>query len=201
MGEVIWLAVSVALFAVGISLVLRGTSKSWRMAGVAYAVGAVGLGIHSVFNVTGALDPPLDYPEVDIAVWFGLIGFFSIAAAMLLTLIALGQAGRRRFLIVFAATTLVVGTYQFWTSNWAARTGTAADRCYDTGHDSGPNSRIERMPPGVRCSHGATEVFVAPDAICWLALFGWTAFDSLLLTFPITGVAWAARRRPMLRPA
>jgi hypothetical protein len=153
----------------------------------------------------------------DVAIWSATLGFFSLAGAMLVTLIALGAGGRRRFLLAFAATTLTIGVYQFWTSNWAARTGPATDRCISTGH-YGPG-RIERTPPGVHCvrgdrfvSHpgpGNTElieprggdVFVPADAICWLALVGWSTSYGLLASFPLMGVAWVTRRRPITRPA
>jgi hypothetical protein len=91
----------------------------------------------------------------DIALWGLTLGFFSFAGALLMTLVALRAGGRRRFLMVFAATTLVIGVYQFWMSNWAARTASATDRCISTGHYG--HGRIERIPPGVRGSRGGRE--------------------------------------------
>jgi hypothetical protein len=87
----------------------------------------------------------------------------------------------------------VVGTYQFWTSNWAARFGDVPTRCVDTGHAFRPPGRVQRIPPGVRCYddvalvHSKTvpkkTVLVPPDAICWLALLGWSLYYSFAMSF------------------
>jgi hypothetical protein len=193
---------AVALGAIAVVMIARATSRAWLIAGWAYFVGGVCAGVSWViFLLTDPFDPPVDFTAAGVATWFGAVGFFAIAVAMAATLVAIGRAGRRRFVVVFAAATLAIGTYEFWTSNWAARTASATDRCIDTGHDFGPRTRIQRMPPGVICDERGHEVFVPADGICWLALAGWSVFWSLLASYPIMGLGWALRRRPRLRPA
>ena len=203
MENIFWTAVSAAQAAIGITLVLRGRTRSWRLAGFAYALGGACNFVYSVIYLAGAFDPPIDFTAVDVAVLFGVVGFFATAGAMVATLVAIGRTGRRRFLVVFAASLLTIGTYEFWTSNWAARTGAPADRCVATGHQSfgSTTPRIERVPPGVWCPEQRSEVFVPADAICWLALVGWSTFWALLATYTIMGAGWALRRRPTLRAA
>jgi hypothetical protein len=216
MGDVIWTAPWIAVALIGGLIMVRGKSVSWRLAGVAYALTGIGTGTYVVVTLTSTYEPPFDSSTLEVAVWFALGGFFAGIAAVPLTLIALGRGGRRQFALVFAAATLTIGVYEFWTSNWAARTADATTRCIDTGH-YGPG-RIQRIPPGVHCVKGdrfitherggrkfiapaGGDVFVAVDAICWLALVGWSTFYGLLATFPLMGLAWAARRRPILKPA
>ena len=81
--------------------------------------------------------------------------------------------------------------YQFWTTNWVARFGDAAPWCAEAGHALAPGT-IDRIPPRVRCRDG----FALADGISWLALGGWSLFYGFALSFPIMGVAWAARRMP-----
>jgi hypothetical protein len=200
--NVIWAVSSAALAVVGVAVMLRGTSRAWLIAGSAYFVGGVGSTVSAAIYLTDPYDPPIDFAAADIAAWAGLVGFLAIAAAMVATLVAVGRAGRRRFVTVFAAMTLTIGTYEFWTSNWAARTATARDRCIATGHVFGPEKpRIQRVAPGVWCPDPGGEVFVPADGICWLALAGWSIFWALLASFPVLGLGWAARRRPRLRLA
>jgi hypothetical protein len=194
MGTIIWEALWAVAFFVGIGLASRGTSRSWRIAGAAYVLGGVGFGTYFAIDLTGALDPPVDHPAVDIAAWFAVAGFLSVVVAMPMTLVALGRTGRRRFAALFAAATLAIGTYEFWTSNWAARTGSPAGRCADARQETGPGARIQRVPPGVWCPGANGEVFVEADAICWLALAGWSVFWSLMTSFPLMGLGWASRR-------
>jgi hypothetical protein len=202
MVEIFWIAVWTALAAVGVVVLARGRSRAWLIAGAAYLVSGIGLGVGTaVVAVTDAYGPPIDFTAVDVAVAFWIVGLVAVFAAMVATLVAIGRSGRRRFVIVFAATTLVVGTYEFWTSNWAARTAGATQRCADTQIALPSAARIQRVPPGVQCSYDDGDVFVAADGICWLALAGWSIFWALLASYPIMGVGWAVRRRPVLRPA
>jgi hypothetical protein len=201
MEEIAWIVVSIAVAAIGVAVVVRAGSRAWLIAGLAYALGGLGYGVYWGIYLTGAFDPPIAFTAVDVAVWFGVVGFLAIAVAMVATLVAVGRAGRRRFVVVFAAATLAIGTYEFWTSNWAARTASATDRCVATGHEFGPRTRIQRMPPGVICDERGNETFVPADGICWLALAGWSIFWALLASYPIIGLGWALRQRPTLRPA
>jgi hypothetical protein len=128
-----------------------------------------------------------------VAAWLAWVGFISITAAAALTLVAMGRRGRRRFLVVFAAATLVIGTYQFWTTNWVARFGDTATYCDDAGHALQPGAS-KRIPPGVECAGG----FVDADGISWLALGGWSLFYGFAAAFPVMGLAWLIRQRPAL---
>jgi hypothetical protein len=199
--DVIWIAVFAALTGTGVAIAVTARTRLWTAAGLAFALGGLGYGTWAVFRLSGVFDPPAYGAAADVATWFGVAGALSIFAGMLVTLVALGQTGRRRFLVVFAAATLAVGMYEFWTSNWAARTGDVATRCSNTGHDFNSRSSIQRMPPGVRCLDGSRQVFVPADAICWLALAGWSLFFAFVLSFPVLGMGWVVRRWPMLRPA
>ena len=183
---------------VGIAMMFARGSRVWVAAGLAYAIGGVGFQTYYVIGLTGAFEAPLNNTAANVAVWFAAVGFISLLIAAVLTLVGIGRDGRHRFLIVFAAVTLTTATYMFWTSNWAARTGDVASRCFDTGYGVGPNAGIERIPPGVRCFDGTREVFVPADAICWLALVGWSLFYGFALSFPVYGLAWLAERRTML---
>src|SRR3954471_21743445 len=115
MGDVIWIAVYAAVTAIGVAIAVTARSRVWIMAGLAFAVGGLGYGAYWIFSLAGALEPPADSAPADVAIWFAVAGVLSIFTGMTLTLIALGRTGRRRFLVVFAAATLVVGTYEFWT--------------------------------------------------------------------------------------
>jgi hypothetical protein len=202
MDEVIWAAVFVAVAGTGIAIALARRSRTWILAGIAFALGGIGIAGYALIP-----DPPLG-TAVDVGGWFALVGFFSLLIATALTLVAIGSRGRRRFVVLLAATSLVVGTYLFWTSNWPARFGDVPTRCADTDHDLGPNGGVQRIPPGVRCFDGIAQtssrpmpteaVFVPADAICWLALLGWSVFYSFVASYPLMGMAWLFRRRPAL---
>jgi hypothetical protein len=202
MGNSIWVGAFAAIALIGTTLAIRGSSRSWRVAGGLYAVGGMLFLLYYVVCLAGGYEPPADGAIGDAAEWGYTIGVFAILAATMSTLIALGRPGRRRFVVVFAAATITTAVVLFWTSNWAARMTDPATRCSDTAHDWRPGwDRIERVPPGARCSDQGREVFVPADAISWLALGGWSAYYAFLATFPLMGLVWAARRRPILRPA
>jgi hypothetical protein len=200
MSTAVWIAAFAALAATGVAIAVRARSQLWIVAGIAFALGGLGYETWYVVCLAGGLDPPADGAAADVAIWFALAGSLSILTGMVLALLALGREGRRRFLVVFAAALLVVGTYEFWTSNWAARTADAQWRCENSGHYFTDQATIQRLPPGVHCVEGTRDVFVAADAICWLALVGWSAFYAFVFSFPLLGMDWAARRRLALRP-
>jgi hypothetical protein len=155
--------------------------RMWILAGTAWVVG----GISSVLYLVA-------YPD-DGATRFGTVGFFALLCAAPLTLIAIGRRGRRRFVIVFAAATLAIATYQFWTTNWPSRYGETATWCSDN-HDAHAPGRVERIPPGVHCENG----FIPADGLSWVALGGWSLFYGFALSFPVMAVLWAARQRPTI---
>jgi hypothetical protein len=196
MVDAIWTAVFIGVAGIGAALLVVRRSRMWMAAGLAYVLGGIGYATHSAIHLAGAFEPPFDSAAVDVAVWFGVIGFFALLAGALLTLIAIGRRGRRRFLVAFAAATLAIATYQFWTTNWVARFGQAEDRCFDSGHFAS-RANIQRVPPGVRCFDRGNEVFVAADGISWLALAGWSVFYGFVASFPLMGLAWAVRQRPL----
>jgi hypothetical protein len=202
MSPVVWLAVFGATALVGVALAVRGSSRSWRIAGVAFALGGAAVLPYALICLVQGWDGFYRSSAGDAALTAATVGFVAIFAGLVFTLIALGRLGRRRFLVVFAALTLAIGVLQFWTSNWTARMGDVPTHCSDRGHDFRPGlDRIERMPPGVRCADGRVEVLVPPDALSWLALAGWSVYYAFLATFPLMALAWAARRRPTLRLA
>jgi hypothetical protein len=186
-----WTAVFATVAGIGIAIAAGRRSRAWILTGIAYTIGGIGYAMYFIV----VPDPPVG-TAADIGVWFGIGGFLFLFAATVLTLVAIGRRGRHRFLVLFAAATLVVATYEFWTSNWAARTGDVPTRCVNTGHNFGPRSSIQRVPPGVRCSDPAGQVFVPADAICWLALAGWSVFYGFVVSFPLMGLTWVVRRRP-----
>jgi hypothetical protein len=177
-------------------------------AGAAYAFGGIGFLVSRILVVLGAFDPPFDDSADEVAAWFGGIGFLMLVAAATLTLLAMGRRGRRPFLVVLAATTLTIATYQFWTTNWVVRFGDVATYCSDAGYAPARDLSIQRLPPGVRCSEwvwrrgeeyarAGDEVFVPADGISWLALGGFSLFYGFAASFPIMGLAWLARRLPL----
>jgi transposase InsO family protein len=149
------------------------------------------------FLTIAVLSTAYDRPgtATDLAVWCGGLGFMALLAGAILTLIALGRRGRHQFLLVLAVTTLTIATYEFWTSNWAARYGDVSDRCFYAA--LAPGAGVQRVPPGVRCIDpgDGEEVFVPADAICWLALGGWSLVYGFAASFPVMAIGWAARRR------
>jgi hypothetical protein len=199
MEKVLWTAVFVVVAATGIAIAVGHRSRTWTAAGIALALGGTGIAFYDAFLP----DPPTG-TMTDIAGWAAVLGFFCLVIASALILVAIGSSGRRRFLVVLASTTLVVGTYQFWTTNWTARFGDVATRCADTGHALLPG-RVQRIPPGVRCYdevalvHGRTvprkAVLVRPDAICWLALGGSSLLYAFVISFPLMGLGWLLQRR------
>jgi hypothetical protein len=194
MLEVTWIAVFLVVTAVGIAMVVRRRTRIWVAAGIGYGLGGTGF----VTSLTIAvLSTAYDRPgtATDLAVWFGGLGFMALLAGAILTLIALGRRGRHQFLLVLAVTTLTIATYEFWTSNWAARYGDVSDRCFYAA--LAPGAGVQRVPPGVRCSDPGSgeEVFVPADGICWLALGGWSLFYGFVASFPLMALGWAARRR------
>ena len=204
MIDVVWLAAWVAVTVAGAVIVRTGRSRLWVAAGIAYILGGIGATTYAAAEVTGAIDRPAQGSADDVAVWFAPPGFLALLVATVLTLVAIGPRGRRRFLILFAAGTLAVATYQFWTTNWVVRFGDVASYCFDAGY--APAERgIQRVPPGAYCSEPAIplrdEVFVPADGISWLALGGSSAFYGFAASFPLMGFAWVARRRPALAPA
>jgi hypothetical protein len=196
MIDAIWTTVFIGVAAIGAALLVARRSRIWSAAGLAYVLGGIGFGTYNAIWLVGAFEPPFDSTAVDVAAWFAVPGFFALLAATLLTLIAIGRRGRRRFLVVFAAATLAIATYQFWTANWAARFGQAEARCFDTQHFAS-RANIQRVPPGVACFDRGNEVFVAADGISWLALAGWSVFYGFVASFPLMGLAWAVRQRPL----
>ena len=202
MEKAVWTAAFVAVAATGIAIVAARRSRTWIAIGILLALGGLGIAFYSAFLP----DPPVG-KSADIAVWADVLGFFCLVGAGALTLIAIGSQGRRRFLVVLAATTLAVGTYQFWTSNWAARFGDVQTQCLNTGHAGLPGS-VQRVPPGVHCYEdialaGPKTVprkvdFVPADAISWLALLGFSAYYACALTFTLMGAGWLLRRRSAL---
>jgi hypothetical protein len=196
MVDVIWLGVWVAVTASGIAIIAGRWSRTWVAAGIGCVLGGVGFSVAWASSLLGAFDPPAEGNADEVAAWFGGLGFLFLVAAAVLTLIAIGRRGRRRFLIVWAAATLAIATYQFWTTNWPARYADTATWCSDTGHEFAPG-HVQRIPPGVQCADG----FASADGISWLALGGWSLFYGFVVSFPIMGLAWAARRlRPPYRP-
>jgi hypothetical protein len=203
MGEVGWTGVFTAVAVLGVVIAVARRSRTWLSAGIAFALGGIGYAGYYVI---------VPYPPVgtaaDVGVWFGVVGFFFLVAATILTLVAMGPHGRRRFLVILAVATLAVGTYLFWTSNWAARFADVPSRCIDTGHHFGPRDGVQRIPPGVRCFNRIAqtrsgpmpteEVWVQADAVSWLALAGWSVVCGFVMSFPLMGLAWPVRRRPAL---
>ena len=202
MSAAVWIAVFGATALVGATLAVRGSSRSWRIAGVAFALGGAAFVPYGVICLTQGWNGFYRSSAGDAAITAATVGLVAIFAALVFTLVALGRSGRRRFLVVFAALTLAIGVVQFWTASWAARMGDVPTRCSDTGHDFRPGQdRIERIPPGVRCADGPVELLVPPDALSWLALVGWSAYYAFVASFPLMALAWAVRRRPVLRLA
>jgi hypothetical protein len=189
MGEAIWTTVLVGVAVIGVLMVVRGESRAWRVAGVAYGLGGLGFAVGLVL-----MPHPTVGTAADVAAWAEVIGGLLIFAGMLVTLIALGRRGRRTFLVVFGAATLTIATYQFWTTNWPARFGDVQTQCFNRGHGGG--GTIQRVPPGLHCNDGDGTVFVPADGIAWLALAGWSTYYGFVIAFPVMGLAWAVRRRP-----
>jgi hypothetical protein len=194
MEEVVWTSVFATVAGIGALIAIRRRSRAWTVAGVAYGLGGLGLAAYEII---------LPYPPVgtatDVAVWAQLLGGLSLFVGMVATLIALGRGGRRKFLAMFAGITLVVSTYQFWTTNWPARFGDVQSHCFDRGHDGG--GPIQRIPPGLHCYDDGVQVFVAADVISWLALAGWSTYLGFIATFPVMGIAWLISNRQQLAPA
>jgi hypothetical protein len=195
MEEVVWTSVFAAVAGIGALIAIRSRSRAWTVAGVAYGLGGLGLAAYEII---------LPYPPVgtatDVAVWAQVLGGPSVFVGMVATLVALGRGGRRRFLVLFAAVTLAVATYQFWTTNWPARFGEVRSYCTDQSLDfrGGP---VQRVPPGVTCYDRGQEEFVPADSLSWVALGGWSLFYGFVLTFPVMGFAWLITWRRPLTPA
>lgn len=193
MEEVIWAVVVTAgcgaVAGTALYIAIRGRSHTWRAAGIAYLVGAAGY----MCWYWIVPDPPTDGTRLDIATSFGALGFLSILVGMVLTLVAIGQTGRRRFLFYLAAATLTIGTYQFWTTNWAARYADTRTRCTDYDHDFRAGT-IRRLPPEVVCTDRGKEVAVPADGISWFALAAWSSVFGFAAAFPLMGVVWLADR-------
>jgi hypothetical protein len=198
----LWLALSVAIALAGVVLVVLGSSRWWRSAGAAFLLAGAALTVYEVIDLVYDQYDVSHGTTGDLAAGALTVAALAILAGMVLTLVALGRAGRRRFLVVFATGILAIGVYEFWSSNWVARMGDPATHCSDRGHDFRPGlDRVERMPPGVRCADGGAEILVAPDALSWVALVGWSVYYAFLASFPLMALAWVVRRRPVLRPA
>jgi len=197
--EAVWIAVFLVVAATGLGIAAGRRSRSWTAAGIAFALGGAGIAFYNAFLP----DPPVG-TMTDVASWAAVLGFLCLVIACIFTLVAVGSGGRRRFLVVLAASTLVVGTYQFWSTNWAVRFGDPQTQCFDKGH-LGPPGGIQRIPPGVHCrddtavAHSGTvpmkTVFVPADGISWLALGGLSLYYAIALSFPLMGLAWVVRRR------
>jgi len=187
-----WTSVFILVAAIGAAIAIWRPSRAWTLAGIGYGLGGLGLATYTVVLP----DPPVGETALDVAGWFETIGLMSLLVGMVSTLIALGGAGRRKFLQVLAVVTLTVAVYQYWTTNWPARFGDVASHCTNKGLDfrAGP---IRRIPPGLTCHDGGKEVFVAADGLSWVALAGWSLFYGFVFTFPVTGAAWLISRRPL----
>jgi hypothetical protein len=196
MVDAIWATVFIGVAAIGVALLVARRSRIWSAAGLAYVLGGIGFGTYSAIHLSGAYEPPFDSAALDVAIWFAVIGFFALLSGTFLTLIAIGRRGRQRFLVVFAAATLAIATYQFWTTNWAARFGEAGDACFNADQFAS-RATIQRVPPGVRCFDRGSDVFVAADGISWLALGGWSVLYGFVASFPLMGLAWTVRQRPL----
>jgi hypothetical protein len=191
MEEVVWTAVFVMVACAGTLIAKRARSTAWTVAGIAYAVGGIGLAPYEIL----APEPPSDGTALDIAVGLAMVGWFAIFVGMVATLVALGRGGRRRFLAFFGAVTLAIGTYQFWTANWPARFGDTATRCSEEGFALHP-AVVQRIPPGLQCHDSNARAFVPADGLAWVALVGWSLFYGFIATFPVMGLAWVISRRP-----
>jgi hypothetical protein len=188
MEEVVWTIVCAGVAAIGALIALARRSRAWTVAGAAFCLGGLALAVGTVVMP----DPPVG-AAADVAAWAEVLGALVILVGMVATLVAIGRAGRRKYLAVFAAATLAIATYQFWTTNWSARFGDVQTYCFDHGHGGGP---IQRVPPGVHCHDGKADVFVPADGISWLALVGWSTYWGFIVAFPLMGLAWVVRRRP-----
>jgi hypothetical protein len=193
--ESVWTTVYALVAGIGVLIALRRRSRAWVTAGIAFGLGGLGLAAYEII---------LPYPPVgtamDVAVWAEVLGGLSLFVGMVATLVALGRGGRRKFLALFAGVMLVVSTYQYWTTNWPARYGDVYSHCvFERGQDGGGS--IQRVPPGLHCRGDGGEVFVAADAISWLALAGWSTYFSFIATFPVMGIGWLFTRRRTPMPA
>jgi hypothetical protein len=191
MEEVVWAACFVAIACVGVLMAMRRRSRAWSVAGVAYGLG----GLAAAPYLIVVPDPSVGGTALDLATWSAAIGYLLIFAGMIVTLVAIGRAGRRRFLVLFAGVTLAIATYQYWTTNWPARFGDVGSQCTNEGLALRGGS-VERVPPGLNCYDRGNEVFVPADGLAWLALGGWSLFYGFVATFPAMGIAWLISNRP-----
>ena len=209
------LAIVTLVATAGVVIVVLNTSRLWRAVGVGYAVG--GAAMAPVFIIPlpcdGWVCGDTGGPVVGV---LAVCGFVCMSGAAVLTLVALGRHGRRRFAALWLAGALVVGIIGFLNSTWAARYDPVG-RCFEGApampplSPSGPRGyavsgqhasteRVQVWPPGVQCSGAGYSYFVPARIVDGVILAAYAVSYGFLLAYPLMCLGWLLGRARAFAP-
>jgi hypothetical protein len=209
------LAIVTLVATVGVMIVVLNGSRLWRAIGVGYAVGGAALAPVFILPLPcdGWVCGDSGGPVVGV---LAVCGFVCVLCAAVLTLVALGRHGRRRFAALWLTAALVVGIIGFLNSTWAARYDPVG-RCFEgapaepllspsgpRGHAvGGQHASTEGMqvwPPGVQCSGAGYSYFVPARVVDGVILAAYAVGDGFVLAYPLTGLGWLLGRARRFAP-